>query len=161
MARSGQIGTKAKAAKKRSPVRAPQLTPEQQDRFEQSKLLRTPRVRALWPGLTEKQRDLVHAPERAAGHYYPLTSGELADLTGLSTRQVQYWADHGLLPCWRKNGRRLFESVGLIVAFSLVNSKQSERQFYRRILTAPLDELAAQVGILSSVLAVRLEDATD
>ena len=99
-------------------------------------------------------------PDDAVGHRYPLTSGELAELTGLSKRQVQYWADHGLVPSWRKNGRRLFEAAGLIVAFSLVNSKQSERQFYRRILTAPLDEVTAQVSMVSSVLGARLEAAS-
>lgn len=159
MARSGQ--TAATNKKRRPTVRSAQLSASQIDRFEQSKMLRTPRVRALWPRLTVAQQRLVHAPDREVGHGYPLTSGDLAKLTGLSKRQIQYWADRGLVPSWRKNSRRLFESVGLIVAFSLVNSNQSERQFYRRILTAPIEDLTAQVCMLSSVVAARLEDVDD
>jgi hypothetical protein len=120
--------------------------------FEQKPLLR--------PSTYEPAR---HGAVRrhSSGHRYPLTSGDLARLTGLSKRQIQYWADHGLLPCRRKNSRRLFESVGLIVAFSLLNSNQSERQCYRRALTATIDDLTAQVGMISSVVAARLEGADE
>ena len=115
-------------------------------------------MRALWPRLSAAQRKVVHDPSPVVGHRYPLTSGDVAKVTGLSKRQVQYWADHGLVPCWRKNNRRLFESVGLIVAFSLTNSKQHELQFYREMLGAPIEWLTAQLGILTSVLETRLHE---
>jgi excisionase family DNA binding protein len=139
-------------------IRAPEPSPELRERLEQSRLLRDPRVRALWPRLGRRQQKVVLDPTKATGRRYPLTSGEVAKLTGLSERQVRYWADRGLIAHWRKGTRRLFEAVGLITAFSLRNASQHELQFYRGLLEEPVDELAAKVGILSSVLASRLED---
>lgn len=53
--------------------------------------------------------------------------------------------------------RRLFETVGLITAFSITNSSQHELQFYRGVMEDPVAKLAAKVGILMSLLAARLE----
>lgn len=146
------------AAESRGGIRAADVTPELRDRLDQARLLRDPRVQALWPRLEPRQQQIVLDPSSATGHRYPLTSGEVADLTGLSDRQVRYWADHGLIAHWRKGSRRLFETVGLIIAFSLRNASQYELQFYRRLMEEPVDELAAKVGILTSLLASRLED---
>lgn len=141
-----------------SRIRAAKPPPELHDRLDQAGLLRDPRTRALWPRLTPEQRQTVLDPRSATGHRYPLTSGEVAQLTGLSERQVRYWADHGLIAHWRKGRRRLFEAVGLIGAFGLANSSQHERQFYRGLMEEPIDELEAKIGILTSLLSSRLQN---
>jgi hypothetical protein len=46
----------------------------------------------------------------------------------------------------------------LIIAFSIRNASQHELQFYRGLMEEPVDELAAKVGVLTSVLASRLEE---
>jgi hypothetical protein len=120
-------------------------------------VLRDPRVRALWPRLKRRQQQVVLDPSTVIGHRYPLSSGEIAQLTGMSERQVRYWADHGLIAHWRKGSRRVFEAVGLITAFSITNASQNELQFYRGVMEDPVVELAAKVGILTSLLASRLE----
>jgi hypothetical protein len=138
-------------------ARAPKASPQLRDRLDQARVLRDPRVRALWPRLKHRQQQMVLDPGRAIGHRYPLTSGELARLTGMSERQVRYWADHRLIPHWRKGKRRLFEAVGLITAFAVTNARQHELQFYRGLIEEPVGELASKVGILASVLASRLD----
>lgn len=139
-------------------MRAAEPSPELKDRLDQARVLRDPRVRALWPRLESRQQQIVLDPGRAVGHRYPLTSGEVAELTRMSERQVRYWADHGLILHWRKGRRRLFEAVGLITAFSITNASQHELQFYRGVMEEPVDKLAAKVGILTSLLASRLEE---
>jgi excisionase family DNA binding protein len=109
-------------------------------------------------GSSRGQQQIVLDPSQFVDHRYPLTSGEVAELTRLSERQVRYWADRGLIPHWRRGRRRLFESVGLIAAFSITNASQHELQFYRGVMEEPLEKLAAKLGILSSLLASRLED---
>ncbi len=83
-------------------VRAAEVSPALGERLDQARVLRDPRVRALWPRLTRSQQEVVLDPSAAVGHRYPLSSGELARLTGMSERQVRYWADHGLIAHWRK-----------------------------------------------------------
>jgi hypothetical protein len=134
-----------------------EVSPELRKRLDQAQVLRDPRVRALWPRLKRRQQQVVLDPSTAVGHRYPLSSGEVAQLTGMSERQVRYWADHGLIVHWRKGSRRLFETVGLITAFSITNASQNELQFYRGVMEDPVVKLAAKVGILTSLLASRLE----
>jgi DNA-binding transcriptional MerR regulator len=133
------------------------LSAETQARIDQSRLLRDPRVRALWPRLEPRQQQLVLDPTTAVGHRYPLSSREIAALTGLSQRQVRYWADRDLIAHWRSGNRRHFEAVGLITAFAITNANQHELRFYRSLLEDPIDDLTARVGILASVLASRLQ----
>ena len=139
-------------------IRAARPSAELSARLAQSELLRDPRVRSLWPQLNRGEQEAALSPGRVVGHRYPLTSGEVAALTGLSERQVRYWADNDLIPCWRKGRRRLFEAVGLISAYGLARAKQHELQFYRGLMEEPVDKLAAKVRTLSSVLASRLEE---
>jgi len=146
----------AEAQQRINPAKMPS---ELRDRLNHSALLRDSRVRALWPQLEPDQQQIVLEPNEAVGHRYPLTSGEVAELTGLSPRQVRYWSDNGLIAHWHKGTRRLFEAVGLITAFSITNARQHELQFYREVTSEPFEELAAKVGILSSLLASRLDDA--
>lgn len=75
----------------------------------------------------------------------------------MSERQVRYWADRGLIVHWRRGSRRLFETAGLITAFSISNASQNELQFYRGVMEDPVVKLAAKVEILTSLLASRLE----
>jgi DNA-binding transcriptional MerR regulator len=138
-------------------LRPAQASPELMQRLEQSQMLRDPRLRALWPYLEPRQQQIALDPGDAVGHRFPLTSGEVSRLTGLSERQVRYWADHGLIPNWKKGRRRLFESAGLITAFSITNANQHELQYYRGVMEEPIDELTAKLGLLVSVLAHRLE----
>lgn len=140
------------------PIRAAEVSPAMRQRLDQARLLRDPRARALWPQLKRRQQQIVLDPTRAVGHRYPLTSGELAELTGMSERQVRYWADRGLIAHWRKGSRRLFEAVGLITAFSIRNANQYELRFYRDLMQEPVDKVAAKLGILTSLLASRLEE---
>ncbi len=133
------------------------VSPERRERLDQARVLRDPRARALWPQLKRRQQQIVLNPNAVVGHRYPLSSGEIARLTGMSERQVRYWADHRLIAHWRKGSRRLFETVGLVTAFSIANASQHELQFYRGLMDDPVAKLAAKVGILTSVLASRLE----
>jgi hypothetical protein len=157
MSQDRKTSTAKRAAASRGRVRAAQVSPELKDRLDQARILRDPRVRALWPRLESRQQQTVLDPSRAVGHRYPLASGEVAELTRMSERQVRYWADRGLIPHWRKARRRLFEAVGLIAAFSITNASQHELQFYRGVIEEPVEKLAAKVGILTSLLASRLD----
>jgi DNA-binding transcriptional MerR regulator len=139
-------------------MRSAEVSPERRERLDQAHVLRDPRVRALWPRLKRRQQQVVLDPSAAVGHRYPLSSGEIAQLTGMSERQVRYWADHGLIAHWRKGSWRLFEKVGLITAFSITNVSQHELQFYRGVMEDPVAKLMAKVGIMSSLLATRLAD---
>lgn len=158
MSRDGKTSTAKPAVGGRRRTRAAQVSPELKDRLDEARVLREPRVRALWPRLEPRQQQIVLDPNQTVGHRYPLTSGEVAELTRMSERQVRYWADHGLIVHWRKGRRRLFEAVGLITAFSITNASQHELQFYRGVMEEPVETLAAKVGILTSLLASRLEE---
>jgi excisionase family DNA binding protein len=142
----------------REPITAAKPSAETRARLAQSELLRDPRIRSLWPQLDPREQEAALSPTKAIGHRYPLTSSEVAALTNLSERQIRYWADNGLIPCWRKGRQRLFEAAGLISAYGLARAKQHELQFYRGLIEESVDDLATKVGLLSSVLASRLED---
>jgi MerR HTH family regulatory protein len=157
VARGRQSSVVKQSAARRVSMRPAELSPELGERLDQARLLRDPRVRALWPRLKRRQQQVVLDPSTAIGHRYPLSSGEIAQLTGMSERQVRYWADHGLIVHWRKGSRRLFETIGLITAFSITNASQNELQFYRGVMEDPVVKLAAKVGILTSLLASRIE----
>jgi len=155
--RGGQNSSVKQSTPRRRGMRPAEVSPERRERLDQARVLRDPRVRALWPRLKRRQQQVVLDPSAVTGHRYPLSSGEIAQLTGMSERQVRYWADHGLIAHWRKGSRRLFETVGLITAFSITNASQHELQFYRGLMEDPVVKLAEKVGILTSVLATRLE----
>jgi MerR HTH family regulatory protein len=157
VASAGQNSAVKQPAPRRGSMSPAKVSPERRERLDQARVLRDPRVRALWPRLKRRQQQVVLDPSAAVGHRYPLSSGEIAQLTGMSERQVRYWADHGLIAHWRKGSWRLFETVGLITAFSITNASQNELQFYRGVMEDPVVKLAAKVGILTSLLASRLE----
>lgn len=157
MARDGQSNAAKQSAPGRASMSPAEVSPEHRERLDQANVLRDPRARALWPLLKRRQQQIVLDPSTSVGHRYPLSSGEIAELTGMSERQIRYWADHGLIAHWRKGYRRLFEAVGLITAFSITNARQHELQFYRGVMEDPVAKLAAKIGILTSLLATRLE----
>lgn len=152
-------GTTRRPARRRRAITAAKPSSETRARLAQSELLRDPRIRSLWPRLDPGQQEVALSPAKVVGHRYPLTSGEVAALTGLTERQIRYWADNGLIPCWRKGRRRLFEAAGLISAFGLARTKQHELQFYRSLLEEPVEVVSGQLAIARSVLASRMEAA--
>jgi hypothetical protein len=131
------------------------LEGQRQDRF-----LASPLVRLIWQQLGDRERALVLNPDRAVGSRYPLSSGQLADLVGMSKRQVQYWSERGLLPHWLdERGHRRFEAPAAVVAFALGDSKQHDRQHYADIIASaqPLAKLRRDLNVagLSAVVAER------
>jgi DNA-binding transcriptional MerR regulator len=119
--------------------------------LRQDQILRSPLVRTLWDSLLEVQRALVLNPDRELGKRYPLTTGDLSGLTGMSKRQVQYWSERRLLPHWLdERGHRRFEAAAVIVAFALSDSKQHDRQHYADV-AADSQPLAAMRRAVSVV----------
>ncbi len=119
--------------------------------LRQDQILRSPLVRTLWDSLSDAQQALVLNPDRELGKRYPLTTGELSGLTGMSKRQVQYWSERRLLPHWLdERGYRRFEAAAVIVAFALSDSKQHDRQHYADV-AADSQPLAAMRRAVSVV----------
>jgi MerR HTH family regulatory protein len=119
--------------------------------LRQDQILRSPFVRTLWDGLLDGQQALVLNPDQELGKRYPLTTGELSDLTGMSKRQVQYWSERRLLPHWLdRRGHRRFEAAGVIVAFALSDSKQHDRQHYADVAAdgQPLAAMRRAVSVV-------------
>lgn len=119
--------------------------------LRQDQILRSPLVRTLWDSLSDAQQALALNPDRDIGKRYPLTTGDLSGLTGMSKRQVQYWSERRLLPHWLdERGHRRFEAAGLIVAFALSDSKQHDRQHYADIAadSQPLAAMRRAVGVV-------------
>lgn len=117
----------------------------------QDRILGSPLVRTLWESLDDRQRALVLNPDGELGKRYPLTTGELSGLTGMSKRQVQYWSERRLLPCWlEEHGHRRFEAAAVIVAFALNSSKQHDRQHYADIAvdSRPLVAMRRAVSVV-------------
>ena len=119
--------------------------------LRQDQILRSPLVRTLWDSLLEVQQALVLNPDQELGKRYPLRTGELSRLTGMSKRQVQYWSERRLLPHWLdERGYRRFEAAAVIVAFALSDSKQHDRQHYADV-AADSQPLAAMRRAVSVV----------
>jgi hypothetical protein len=119
--------------------------------LRQDQILRSPLVRTLWDSLDEVQQALVLNPDQELGKRYPLSTGELSRLTGMSKRQVQYWSERRLLPHWLDEHRhRHFEAAGVIVAFALSDSKQHDRQHYADVAadSQPLAAMRRAVGVV-------------
>jgi DNA-binding transcriptional MerR regulator len=119
--------------------------------LRQDQILRSPLVRTLWDSLLEVQQALVLNPDRELGKRYPLTTGDLSGLTGMSKRQVQYWSERRLLPHWLdERGHRRFEAAAVIVAFALSDSKQHDRQHYADVAadSQPLAAMRRAVGVV-------------
>jgi len=120
--------------------------------IRQDRILSSPLLRALWHGLEKEEQELILNPDRKLRvKRYPLTTGDLGAITGLSRRRVQYAAERKLPPHWTDSrGHRRFEAPGAIVAFSLTKTRQPERQYFADITAAraPLAEMRKAVGLI-------------
>jgi hypothetical protein len=146
------------AGRRSSTVRAP--SPGHLEALRQTDYLRRPGVRAIWGRLSEEQQGWVLDPTShpEIGHCYPLSTREIATLTGLTDSRVRWWADHDQLPHGRTaGGHRTFGIAGLLSAFALSGSRQHELQFYRELADASGEAVAEKVDTLLFVLASRLE----
>jgi excisionase family DNA binding protein len=78
---------------------------------------------------------------------YPLSTGEVARITGTSAKQIRTWEASHLLPAYRIAGRGRFFSAALVKAFLLKDLDRNDIRCLGRILTAdpddPLPELVA------------------
>jgi MerR HTH family regulatory protein len=131
--------------------RGRRVSTRRREGISQDRWLRSPLVRGLWRSLGPHEQDLVLNPDTTLDKRYPLSTNELARLTGLTRRQVQHWSDRRLLPHWTdERGYRLFEAPAAIVAFALRARGQHERQFYADIgrHTHPLAALREVVSIV-------------
>ena len=135
-------------------------SPGHVEALRQTEYLRRPGVRAIWKRLSPKQQGCVLDPssDPAIGHRYPLSTTEVARLTGLSDSRVRWWADHNQLPHARTTGgHRTFGIAGLLSAFALADSRQHELQFYREIADASRETVSEKIETLLFVLESRLE----
>lgn len=72
--------------------------------------------------VTPKLHDLI-----AKGSSEGLTSSEAAELLGIDRKHVLYYADLGLLPVWRTEGKHRRFHVGEILhAYSFIRDRQAE-----------------------------------
>jgi len=152
--------TERVSVRRSSTVHAP--SPGHLEALRQADYLRRPGVRAIWRRLSGKQQAWVLDPSSHTeiGHRYPLSTREVAVLTGLSDSRVRWWADHNQLPHERTaGGHRTFGIAGLLSAFALSESRQYELQFYREIADAPGEAVSEKIDTLLFVLASRLEGA--
>src|ERR1700691_3223608 len=82
---------------------------------------------------------------------YPLSTGEVARITGTSAKQIRTWEASHLLPAYRITGRRRFFSAALVYAFLLKNLDRNDIRCIGRIITAdpddPLPEIVASAII--------------
>jgi hypothetical protein len=92
--------------------------------------LQLPYVAALGEFLSDSERVIVADPTSALGGDgpgYPLSTGQVAKLTGISERQVRSWADEMLLPSFRDGEARRFYSAALIRAFAFADARTHEK----------------------------------
>lgn len=106
----------------------------------------------LYGRLTTEQIDLVREPWRKVSgsprHEYPLSSQELATLTGTSAKQIRSWADKNLIPSYRISDRRHFFSAATVHAFALSTLERNEVRAVARLSSAGADD--PSIGLLFS-----------
>jgi hypothetical protein len=130
----------------------PKPSAARREAMRQDEILSSAPVRALWRQLDEDARKAVVNPENYVGKQYPLSTGKLAELTGLTSRRVRNWSDLGLLPHWSgANGYRAFDSPAAIVAFTLRDQPQADRQFFTDLgaSATPLEAAAQAISLIS------------
>ncbi len=109
----------------------------------------------LYARLNAEQIRAISEPWTVLGgtrrRQYPLNTGEVAQITGTSAKQIRTWEASSLVPAYRITGRRRFFSAALVYAFLLKNLDRNDIRFLGRILTAgpedPLPELVASAVI--------------
>lgn len=126
----------------------------------------SPLSRFLWRSLSDAEKRVVRDPN-TKGCEYPLSVGDVSELTGLSIRQVQTWADSGWLPHWRdeRNSRR-FGPAALILGYRLSQRKQAEIQALTETFKASSDpteikrKIREEIVIKIKLLAVGEPDSS-
>ena len=77
----------------------------------------------LYARLNAEQIRAISEPWTVLGgtrrRQYPLNTGEVAQITGTSAKQIRTWEASSLVPAYRITGRRRFFSAALVNAFLL------------------------------------------
>jgi DNA-binding transcriptional MerR regulator len=84
-------------------------------------------VTGFYDELSDESRRVVFNPSEhpeLGGRDYPLSIGDVAKLTGATTRQLRHWEDSGLLRSHRVNGRRKFFAGAVLKAMVLAETPQ-------------------------------------
>lgn len=91
----------------------------------------------IWNFLSDEQRKLVDDPTlhpQLKGTHYPLRTAELATLVGVSSDQIRYWNESGLLPARRTTGnQRRFYAEASMWAFLLADMGQPLLSVLRQV----------------------------
>lgn len=139
-------------------VGPPAVSDQQRELFENQRELRTQYLATLFASLNEEDQQSVQDPslggERAVS--YPLSVGQLSQLTGATERQLRKWADDGVLPSYREGSGRRFYSAATIRAFALVRASnhskvlasaaaRGEVGHHFQLLAATLGRVAAEM----------------
>lgn len=104
--------------------------------------------------LDEPKARLVRNPathEGLEGATYPLSTGQLATLVGVTPRQVRHWSNAGLVPTDRRSQDRFFYATAAAVAMYLAGTEQYEKA----AAFAVLDGRYRVLALLSVALRVR------
>ena len=122
------------------PPEEPGATYEAAERH--ARALEDPVVRLLWSMLDREHQLLVLDPGRRPAprdRGFPMSTPELAAFlaSGVTDRQVRYWADHGLLPHVVEGRNRSFGQAAAIVGFHLAANDELVRALYRRAVEDP------------------------
>jgi DNA-binding transcriptional MerR regulator len=88
---------------------------------------------------------------------YPVSAGELAELSGTTARQIRHWHDSQLLPGFWIDGRRHFFSAAAVHAFALAKLDRNEIRGASRVLSAEVDDPIA--AIIAVAIARSAHDA--
>jgi excisionase family DNA binding protein len=102
----------------------PSVSERQRHLLHNQEELQTPYLAALFDSLDPDDQRKVQDPSIAGERIppYPLSVGQLSELTKASERQIRKWADDGVLPSYREGSSRRFYSAAAIRAFALVRA---------------------------------------
>lgn len=115
---------------------------------KRSDMLRSPIVRALWDTLEEGQQRAVLEVDTVLGARakYPLSSGELARLTGIERHTIRRWR----LPHTRnERNHREYGAAAVVMAFAYKGTKQNSREYFKDLMVSatPLHELRRSIAL--------------
>jgi DNA-binding transcriptional MerR regulator len=115
---------------------------------QRSEMLRSAVVRSLWETLEPDQQRAVLEVDSVLGEgqRYPLTSGQLARLTGIEQNTIRRWR----LPHTRdERGHREYGAAAVVLAFAFKGTKQNSREYFKDITTSPqpLIELRRSIAL--------------
>lgn len=106
----------------------------------------------IWNFLSDAQRKLVDEPSlhsQLQGTRYPLRTAELATLVGVSSDQIRYWNESGLLPARRTEGnQRRFYAEASMWAFLLADMGQPLLSVLRQVREGHGSKFLAALSML-------------